>query len=64
MSGRRKKAIDRLRRLMTTGAAHPRVFRRWLKRQEPAAPTSARARAVVRASARRAKRFREQQKRA
>ncbi len=61
MSGRRKKKLDALRREMTTLRTHPRVFRKWLARRQPSAP-SARLLVTVDASMRRAKAFRKQQK--
>lgn len=64
MSGRRKKALDALRRAMVVGKAKARAFRKWWRQQRNEKPLSKRQMKVVDASMWRAKRFREQQKRA
>lgn len=63
MSGRRKKALDALRRAIAVGKAKARAFRKRVKRSKEK-PLSPRQLKVVDASMWRAKRFREQQKRA
>lgn len=63
MSGRRKKALDVLRRALMVGTAKARAFRKFI-RQKQQKPLSPRQLKVVDASMARAKRFREQQKRA
>lgn len=63
MSGRRKKALDALRRAITVGNSTARAFRKWTRRSQEK-PLSPRQLKVVDASMWRAKRFREQQKRA
>ena len=59
MSGRRKKALDVLRRALMVGTAKARAFRKFIRRQQER-PLSPRQLKVVDASMWRAKRFREQ----
>lgn len=58
MSGRRKKALDVLRRALMVGTAKARAFRKYIARQQQK-PPSPRQLKVVDASMWRAKRFRE-----